>query len=275
MKTCPHCQFLVTDGATTCSVCHRDITSPQTPAEDAGFANPYSPLAPGSAGVAPGSTFPPPTPGTAVHGSGVPAAPTPKASTGRALLILGAVVVGLVAISALGIGAMVLLADSTEVSSGSLSWENYQDPDGRFQLEMPGKAVSSTIEMPTAVGGRTEMDVVNVFGSDFVATVNADVGTVAEGLTFADIPFSADGAVRGAETTGFLDGEVVSHEILEGRGDTQLEMEMTGVVAGEPAVMISRLVLIGPSLYEISLAGQRDQRDELIEIHERMAESFG
>ncbi|HTN99363.1 MAG TPA: hypothetical protein VL068_01705 [Microthrixaceae bacterium] len=282
MNTCPHCKFLVTDDATTCSVCHKDITTPPAPVSEAAFAAPGALLAPGMqaqgtfahAGMVPGSMPPPPGWVGPANGVGMPAAPTSKSSTGKVLLILGAVVVGLVGLAGLGIGALAFLADTPEIASGDITWSDYADAGGKFQIEMPGEAQVSTVEMPNGIGGKIDTEVVNVFGADFQASLTSGLGSVADGMTLADLPFSPDGAVRGAEANGFLDAKMVSHNIVDGSGDNQMDIEMNGMVDGEAAVMISRLVVVGSDIYEISIAGQLDQRAELLKVHGRMADSF-
>ncbi len=285
MNTCPNCQFLVTEGATTCSVCHHDLTAAPTPVAASGFAAPGTPAAPGATG-APGSftpggfdqpqAFPPPPAwGSAAPGTGSPPPPAKKKSSAtKVLLMLGAIVVVVGGLAVLAFGAVSFLADPTEIASEDLAWEEYRAPDGRFRLEMPGEVEESTVEVPNGIGGKSEMLAINVFGADFVATVTTYEGAIEAGLTFADLPFSPDSALRGAAANGFKDGEMVEHTILAEHANNQMQVEISGRVDGEQAVMISRLVIAGTELYEVSIAGVSEERANLLEAHDRMAASF-
>ena len=106
MQTCPHCQFLVADGATTCSVCHRDLAVTPVGA----LAGSNFTAAPGSAPPVPGSMPPPPPPWG--PGQPVPGAAPPRTgpSAGKVVAIVAVVsVLGLLALGGLAIAAVTFL----------------------------------------------------------------------------------------------------------------------------------------------------------------------
>jgi hypothetical protein len=271
MKTCPHCQFLVADGATTCSVCHRDLSVAPVGA----VAGSTFTAAPGTASVGSGSVPPPPPPwgpGQPVPGV-APARTGPSA--GKVVAIVAAVsVLGLLALGGLAIAAVTFLGTTDEVVADELYWQEYDDPAGRFTVDLPGVPTTDMIDVPAAFGGTTDLEMLNVTGDGFGASISINPGLVADGMTFADLPFSASGAERGAESMGFLEATLVEHQVVEGTGDTQMDAEMRGTVDGEPAVMLSRVVLAGADVYEVAVAGPEAQRDELVTIWERLSSSF-
>lgn len=286
MKTCPHCQFLVSDGATTCSVCHQDVTAPPVPAAiGAPFAAaPGEPGAPGAPGTPPPGTFAPggiapdgvgPTPGWGPDGAPTVTATT-KQRMGRgrvALIVVASTVAVMVGLAVVSIGVVSVLGRTSEVAADDVMWRAYVDPAGRFQIDLPGEPTSDTVEV-AAGAGTIDVEALNVPNSAFVASVGLNKSVVTDGMTFAEIPFSPEGAARGVESTGFDDAEVVQHAVIEGSDDTAMGLVIHGTVDGEPAVMLTRVVVVGPDLYEIAVAGPRDQRDELAKIHDRMTASF-
>lgn len=305
MRTCPHCQFLVSDGATTCSVCHQDLAS--APVGVAAAADPALTPVASAASVAPAFPDPPPPPpGTAPQwappadpasfgqpgpppwGAGpvvpgaVPPFPgsPPPAPSGRSAARLGLIagasaVLGVIVVAFLCIGVVTLLGRTpTPVAADQLLWQSYRHPEGAFRVEVPGVPQLETVPAPAELGATTSVEVVSVSAEDFYASVGTFPGMVADGMTFAQVPFSAEGAAQGAASNGFEDARVVSHQVVPGSGDLQLQMELQGTVDAEAAVMLSRLVLVGPDLYELSVLGPADQRGELLEIQERIAATF-
>lgn len=197
-----------------------------------------------------------------------------KSSNTKVILILGAVIVAIAGLAFAALAGLAALDDTPELASGDLKWASYRQPDGHFQLQLPGEAEVSTIEVPSGFGNTTDLEVVGVNGIDFVASVWTYPEAVQSGMTFADIPFSEDGAVEGAAANGFKNGKVVSHKTLEATGSTQMDLEMQGTVDKDDAIMLSRLIIVGTNMFEVTLSGPTEHRDALLDAHAKMTESF-
>ena len=294
MRTCPHCQFLVVDDATTCSVCKKDLSLPREPATVGGapFAAPgeaanesvppASSGAPGWAPGIPGQTVPPAPgawpapPGAAYPPAGV-APPKNKWSTTKVLVIVG--VLCLVPILG-GIGLFLLGSavddqlSRAELVADELPWKSHEDPDGLYTLDMPGRVDVDTVEMPEGFGMASSLDAATVSDRDFGASVTRTPDVVPAGQTFAGLPFSTTAAERAVSELGIIDDAEVVDRTAVGTDDLHMQLEVHGTVQGEPAVLWSRLVIVGTDLYELNTVGSLDDRDELAAIVERMASTF-
>lgn len=297
VKNCPHCQFLVADGATTCSVCHSDLSSPPDPT--AAGSPPF--VAPGQVPGAPVSSQPsftaapygaptatlPPSPGTAWPAP-PPGAPFPPTGVGAqpkrgwsATKIL--VVVGLVClVPVLGVAGLVLLGVTADVqlttgelAADELPWASHDDPGGWYVVDMPGRVVVDTVEMPEGYGIVASVETASVSAREFAASVTRSPDVVPAGQTFTTAPYSITAAERGLSEAGILDdAEIVDHQVVVGTGDLQMLVEAHGTVRGEQSVMWSRLVIVGTDLYELNAVGSLDDSEEIAAIVERMATSF-
>ncbi len=278
MRTCPYCQFLVSDGAEQCSVCHRDLTATAVPvgAAQGAFAAPGQATAPGGLPQAPsfgGAPLPPP-PGMVIP----PGAAPPPSGRGtpwlRLVLLFGALgMVGLLAVAALFLVGTTVDPTST-IQPDELSWERYDDADGRFTVDLPGSPQVDTLEVPDGMGGTADGETISVGAVNYQASIGILPDGIPDGMTFDEIPFSPTGAERGAAANGLSDAALVSHGVVEGTGATEMDLELRGTVDGDDGVLLSRLVLVGPDIYEISVAGPVGQRDTLLDMQERIVSSF-
>lgn len=271
MRTCPYCQFLVADGATSCSVCHRDLTAPTpTPQVAPGSTVPnVSPQAPYGAVPPPFTAHPSVPPGRTSVRWGV------ILGVGAALAFMG--LLGLVALITL-LGSTVetpaLRSGDVEVHADELEWEHFEDPAGRFAVDLPGVGVANERTLPGAFGAEVHLEMVTVADPSFQATVGRYAEQVPAGTTFDQLPFSTGAAERMVAAGGFEDAQIVEQHLVDGTGGAAMEFEMTGRVDGEPAVLLSRLVVAGPDLYELNVAGPEEHRSELLEIHDRLTSTF-
>jgi hypothetical protein len=299
MRTCPHCQFLVADGATTCSVCHRDLSAPREPAAVAGVPlvapghvahepvpqpAAFAASGGGTAGVPgaavrppPGGSWPPPQPGTVYPPMGV-APPRQGWSTTKILVVVGVILL----VPVLGVAGLVVLGttveerlNTAELVADDLPWATHEDPDGEYAVDMPGRASVDTVEMPESYGLATSLETATVSGRDFGASVARTPDVVAQGQTFATMPFSPSAGERSLSDAGIIeDAEITDHQVVDGSGDLQMSLEVRGTVQGEQAVMWGRLVIVGTDLYEINAVGSLEDTDEVRAILDRMTSSF-
>jgi hypothetical protein len=268
VRTCPHCQFLVADQAETCSVCHRDLASARTTVAVGAVAH-GAPAPPFGAAPPPGTAYPP----------GVAPAVAHQPVTARRRrwpLVLGLVLAGSVAL----VGGLLVLvtvlgftAEPVPIVADELQWEAYADPAGRYSLELPGAAVVDTVEVPGAFGP-TETAAVSADHDGFDAAVVPFEGVIGPGQTFANIPFSPAEVEQDMESTGVVGARIIDQGIIEGSGDTLMNVEMSGTVDGRSAVVLTRLVLHADDLYELTVVGPADDRATLVGMFERMITSF-
>lgn len=287
MRTCPHCKFLVSDGATTCSVCQAALPAP---VPVAAF------VAPGETTAAPsapspqfGAAVPPPLPGSLMPGSlmsgplgpGSPAAPVPTpankgASTKKVLAIVGALcLVPLLVIGGLVAVISLLGTTSGELSADGLYWTPYEHPDGIYSVDMPGVVDSGTVDAPVqGYGSPMELESVWVTDRDFVVTVARTPDAVMAGQNFDNLPTSSAAMERAGEQLGIEGAELVSNEKVEGSEGSAMAAEMRGTVDGEDSIFLTRIVIAGTDFYELNVIGAAANEAELRSIHERLTSSF-
>lgn len=300
MRTCPHCQFLVADDASTCSVCHGAVGAPRSavgspppvPVGATAANGTWSPGAPGADFMAPGGDFmapggaatpptPPPFNGFVANGGPGPALPgaVPAARPNRSAALK--VVLVLVGVGVLGMAGLIGLTmigvttGSQEIVATEMDWQTHEDAEGRFRVDMPGEVQVDTIELPVGFGETQELEVAGVRDLRFSASVGRYEGTVPAGTSFETLPFSPTEVVRVAGDTGMDGAEFVGRTIPEEYGGSVMDMEVRGTLDGEEAVMLSRLVVwAGGQLFELNVVGPAASRAELEAMHQRMYDSL-
>lgn len=278
MRTCPSCQFLVADGAEVCSICRRPMAAPPA----AGFAPPGTsgasaapPTPPPFAGVAPGF---PQTPGPGGYAN----APGSTAPRRPAWVVAAVVVVGVVLVAFAGVAGLSLIGTTVEppapgeveLRSAELDWRAYEDPAGSFAVDLPGEPVVERMDVPGTFGSEVPYEAVTVSDPTFRVVVGRYPGAVPMGATFDDVPFSTDAAERMFEAGGFEDATVVAQQPVQGSANAAQDLELSGRVSGEPALLLSRLVMAGSDVYELNLVGPEVHRQELVAMHDRIAATF-
>lgn len=207
------------------------------------------------------------------------AAARPRRRNGWLVAILATCVIG-----ATGIVAVVALSlvgvtvPGSERASGALDpealdWAAYDDPSGRFVVELPGRARVDTIEVPGPMG-RTELEAVGVTGAEFSASIVVYEQAVLPGVTFDEMPLSDSAMEAAVGENGFLDAELVDRGVVEGTGALEMDMEMRGTVRGEAGVMFNRIVAAGDDLYEVTVVGPVEHRGELASMRDRIGASL-
>ena len=289
MKTCPHCRFLVDPDATTCSICSAELPAPRAivPAGGAAFvapgqptavdvaANPSftaAPAAPTGRSVPP-PPMPPPVP--PFPGAQPPVEPPLNrgASTAKVLVIIGLACL----VPVLGLVGIITLLGTTadpDLRAEELFWTTYDEPQGRYQVLMPGLADEHTVEMPDVYGVSGAVESAVVEDPNFVATVARTPEVVPAGASFDTLPFSPTAAVQGIEEMGLADAELTSHHVVEGTGGTAMVMEFNGTVDGRDSVFLSRVVIGGSDLYELNVVGPLASEGDLRAMHDRLVGSF-
>ena len=295
MKTCPHCRFLVDPDATTCSICSAELPEPRAivPAGGAAFVAPGQHPANDAAATASFTaspaghqmppSMPPPfpgIPGAQPAGGQVPggqATVEPPlhrgASTAKVLVIVGLAclvpVLGLV-------GIITLLGTTSEpaVHAEELFWTTYDEPQGRYQVLMPGLADEHTVEMPDVYGVSGAVESAVVEDPNFVVTVARTPEAVPAGTNFDALPFSPSAAVQGIEEMGLDDAQLTTHHVVEGSGGTAMVMEFSGTVDGRDSVFLSQVVIGGSDLYELNVVGPLASEADLRAMHDRLVGSF-
>ncbi len=316
MKTCPHCQFLVSSDATTCSICSGALQGPhgrvpqgqvphgQVPASAPAFVAPgQAPVAAASFAAAPSFTAappssadqltPPPFPGAGTAGGWPPGAPgstmppglqqpgmqqpfaappNQRSSPAKVLAIIGL----LCLVPVLALAAIVMLGTtaSDEVRAEELFWTPYDEPEGRYEVLMPGVAREHTVEMPDVYGSSGTVESAVVDDPNFVVTVARTPDSVPSGMSFDTLPFSPTAAALGIEEMGLADAELTSHGVVEGTDGTALEMEFRGTVDGADSIFLSRVVIGGADLYELNVVGPLASETDLRAMHDRLVASF-
>ena len=194
-------------------------------------------------------------------------------STAKVLVIVGLAcivpVVGLVAIITL----LGTTADS-ELHAEELFWTSYDEPEGRYEVLMPGLADEHTVEMPDVDGVSGTVESAVVEDPNFVATVARTPEAVPAGASFDTLPFSATAAVQGIEELGLSDAALTSHHVVEGTDGTAMVMEFRGTVDGRDSVFLSRVVIAGADLYELNVVGPLEDEGDLRAMHDRLVGSF-
>jgi hypothetical protein len=293
MRTCPHCQFLVADDASTCSVCHGAVAAPRSAvgspppvpvgATAVSAAGTWSPGSTGADFMAPGgASAPPPPPFNGFVPNGVPGQPVPAAAPparpNRSAALK--VVLVLLAVGVLGMAGLVGLSmigvttGSGEIVASELDWQVHEDAAGRFRLEMPGETQIDLIELPGGFGEPQELEVAWVRDLRFSASVGLYEGIVPAGSNFEELSFSPTEVVRVAGDTGMEGAEFVGRTIPEEHGGSVMDMEVRGTLDGEAAVMLSRLVIApGERLIELNVVGPAAAR-ELDAMRQRMSDTL-
>ncbi len=202
-------------------------------------------------------------------GTTAPGAPRSSTPWLRIMLILGGLgLVGMVGVAALFLVGTTVVGPG-EITSEELAWQTYEDPAGRFSVELPGRPQEDVVEVPTGFGERADMESLSVSEPSFFISLGVYGDSPTIGMSFDELPFSPTGVERAAQDNGLEGAELIEHSVPDGTDGTVLEMELHGTVDGEPGVMLSHLVLVGPAMYEINVAGPLDQRDELVAMHRR------
>jgi hypothetical protein len=279
MRTCPHCQFLVAEGATSCSVCHRDLAAaPITPV----------PVAAGAQSAPGFVTAPPPYHGTApaaqVPGAMLPdamAAARPRRRNGWLIAILATCVIGatgVVAFAALFLLGVTVPGPPTDSQSelvvDELAWELHRDPEGRFSAEMPGETTSTRSEVPDGAGDTTATEVVQVGDARFNSLVHRYEEPLPFGATFTEPALDPAAAEQAVASSGLEQARLVSQDVLDGDSGSRVDAVFAGTLDGEPALLVSRLSIHDGVLYELVTIGPESRREELLAIQARMVASF-
>ena len=296
MKTCPHCQFLVDPDATTCSICSAELPAPRAivPSGGGAFVAPGQGAAFDAAATSSftasstGHQMPPPFPGAPgapfpggqMPGGQMPGGQAPVepplnrgASTAKVLVIVGLACL----VPVLGLVGIITLLGTTaepELQAEKLFWTPYDEPEGRYQVLMPGLADEHTVEMPDVYGASGAVESAVVEDPNFVATVARTPEVVPAGSSFDTLPFSPTAAAQGIEEMGLDDAQLTSHHVVEGTGGTAMVMEFSGTVDGQDSVFLSRVVIGGTDLYELNVVGPLASEGDLRAMHDRLVGSF-
>ena len=261
MRTCPHCQFIVHDGADICGVCKQPATVPEQPAGPWGAIPSFDPDAPG------------PGIGTATATQARPATfvnPSPPRHPVNGLKVAAIAVGGVALVVILGVVALSFVGTtaSTDVDPEAVGWTPYRDPDGNFSVELPGAVepldVGSEKGLPTGVSIKGVMSQTSSHSSSALRYV-LPPGTA----------YDLDGGIDGAAANTFSDAVISNRTPVETPYGPAIDAEIVGTVAtGQKGISFVRLVKVGDVPYMLLTVGDAASSPELAELHERMVASF-
>ncbi|UDY36771.1 hypothetical protein [Dermatobacter hominis] len=260
MKNCPHCQFLVHDGADTCSVCKQPIAVPEQPAgpwgaPDAGFVPGGAATA--TATAARSATFVDPSP---------PRRPVDGLKV--AIVAVGTIVL----LGILGVAALVFVgapADET-VDPAAVDWAPYSDAGGAYTIDLPG-----AVEVIDDLGSQEGVDTAGVP----VRGVFAGGPSFAVAVFRYELPpgaaFDTDQGVDGAALGMFTNPTVTRRVPAQTEHGPAIDAEVVGSLDdGSKGIGFLRLVTVGGTPYMLGTFGLASSSPELAQLHERLVASF-
>lgn len=264
MKTCPHCQFLVVDDATSCGVCKQPLAVPRQPS------------GPWGAEPVPGFGETPPLPGAGApqSGSGF-IAPAPRSGSGGAKVAI--IVVGCLAVvGLLVVGAVTFVGQTVEKQALDRpdNWTVHRDPAGRFQVELPGAPIKNTRSDPMPDGGAVTVDALDVARGPWNAVMY--VIDVPEGAGL-DVPLALmeedleQTITSGVPNSGYT---VVSSSPADTPAGPVLDIRFTLRSEGVECIGLAHYAKVGADPYGVVMIGPAAQEDEVRSMQERMVASL-
>lgn len=261
MRSCPHCQFLVVDGAENCSVCKQPLTVPEQP--------------PGPWGAPV-----PPLPGSPeAEASEAASRPAPARRGPNAGLIVGAVLGVLVLLTVLGVGALSFLGSRVEQAIADSpppdTWTPYVDPSGRYRVELPGAPVVTDEEEAVGVGEPLKIQVAEVArpGWDsFVAAYD-----LPEEIVGTRLPPEAlrDGMLAGMRADRSVGDLAVTTSTTESTpAGPALDTWMSLTVDGVESVGMIRIIEVDRDVFAMVTIGPSVQGAEVTDLHDRVTSTF-
>jgi hypothetical protein len=260
VKNCPHCQFLVHDGADTCGVCKQPIAVPQQPAgpwgADPGFL-------PGGGTATATATQARPT--TFVN-------PSPPRRPVSGLKVATIVVACIVALGAVGVAALMFLGQQVDqsVDPASTAWSTHRDPEGAFSVDVPG-----SVEVIDDLGATAGTD---LGGIQARGVIGSDGGFGAAVFRYGLPPgssFDTYGAIEGMAVGSFTAPTVTSKTTVETAFGPGIDAEVVGTLSdGQKGIAFVRGIQIDGVPYLIGTYGYAAWSPEVQQLHQHLLDSF-
>ena len=258
MKNCPHCQFLVPDGADSCSVCKQPIAMPPQPAGPWG-ADP---------GFVPGG-------GTATATQAPPVTfvnPSPPRRPVSGLKVATIVVGCIVALGVLGVAALMLVGQRVDrsVDPATTAWSTHRDPEGAFSVDVPG-----SVEVVDDLGAMADTD---LGGIQVRGVIGSDGGFGAAVFRYGlppELSFDTDGAMEGLAAGSFTAPTITSKTTVETAFGPGIDAEVVGTLSdGEKGIAFVRGIQVDGVPYLIGTYGYAAWSPEVEQLHQHLLDSF-
>jgi hypothetical protein len=249
VKACPHCEFLVADDATSCSVCRRPVTVPAQPAGPWGAE---------------------PTPDQ------LPPVAAPTGSHRRGVVALG-VIGGLVAlVLVLVIGSTVIGTTTGRATAAPpADWKVHRDPAGRYRVELPGNPSTRTKQEDAGLSAPVETvtaEVTRRSWDAFVLLIDLPDDPGGIDVTIDDMRERILDSIRKEPSVTRMDVE--DPRQVTGPGGPALDVRFTVTVDGTAQVGRLRVLKVGSDPCALATLGPAGQEPAVQAIQDRMTSSF-
>jgi hypothetical protein len=270
VKSCPHCEFLVADDATACSVCHQPVAVPAQPAGPWG-----SEPAPAPAGWAPVASGAPAAAGPG-GATWVPPAPVPAGSRRGGVVALGVIggLVALVLVLLVGVTFIGTTAKSANAAPPS-DWKVHRDPAGRYQVELPGAPATRTKQEDAGLSAPIETvtaEVTRRSWDSFVLLIDLPQDPGGIDLSLDAMRERILDGVRNEPSVTRMD--VQDPQQVTAPSGPALDVRFTATVDGVAQVGRLRVLHVGADSYALATLGPAAQESEVQKMQDRITGSF-